>query len=116
VTQNVATPTSWKLQPRLGHCSNYLRRLLKIELVDEKHAFCCAATYIALYAVGAFSLVQSQALQPGDRIVVLKDEANPSAGFRVVAVVSAERVKADGYYVPGIGRGFLIADGVVAPR
>jgi len=70
----------------------------------------------ALYAVGAFSLVQAQALRPGDRMVVLKDEANPSAGFKVVAVVSADFVKADGYYVPAIGRGYLIADGAVAPR
>lgn len=77
---------------------------------------CCAATWIAPYAVGAFSLVQAQALRPGNRIVVLKDESNPSAGFKVVAVDSAERVRADGYYIPAIGRGYLIVDGVVAPR
>lgn len=49
-------------------------------------------------------------------MAVLKDEANDSAGFKVVEVTAAEEVQAAGLYVPGIGRGYLIADGVMAPR
>lgn len=53
---------------------------------------------------------------PGDRIVVLKDESDTSAGFQVVDVTSTDKLKAAGLYVPSIGRGYLIADGVVTPR
>lgn len=71
---------------------------------------------LLLLSVGAFKLVKAKTIVPGDRMAVLKAEGDTSAVFKVIEVTQADKVKAAGLYVPAIGKGYLIADGVVTPR
>lgn len=66
-------------------------------------------------AVGAFETVEASAVLPGDKIAVLKNTSDASAGFEVGAVTHVEEVWANGAYNPALEAPYMIVDDVVAP-
>lgn len=78
------------------------------------NSFCCPSAY-CYHAVGAFETIPANAVQAGDRLVLLADPADASAGFVVAAVSSVESVEAEGMFVPAVEMPYIVADGVVVP-
>jgi len=65
--------------------------------------------------VGAFQAVSANQLRPGDRVAVLIDEANPSAGFTAATVDKVDHVLRHGTYLPAIEKPYIVANGLVTP-
>jgi hypothetical protein len=65
--------------------------------------------------VGPFETVRADSIQAGDKIVLLTNPKDPSAGFFVAAVANSEEVDASGIYNPAIEMPYIIAEGVVVP-
>jgi hypothetical protein len=77
---------------------------------QDLHVLLCAAP-----AVGAFETVPAAQIIKNDRIVVMKDPADHTAGYYVTAVTAVDAVEAEGIYVPAVASPYIVADGVVAP-
>jgi hypothetical protein len=59
--------------------------------------------------------VRADSIQAGDKVVLLANPNDPSAGFFVAAVATSEQVDAPGIFNPAIEMPYIIAEGVVVP-
>lgn len=66
--------------------------------------------------MGSFASLTTEEIKPGDRLAVVADEANPSAGFTAAVVDAVEVVEdSSGIYLPAISKPFMVLDGVIVP-
>lgn len=66
-------------------------------------------------AVGAYENVRADSIKAGDKIVLLANTTDASAGFLVAAVETSTAINASGIYAPGIETPYITADGMVVP-
>jgi hypothetical protein len=67
------------------------------------------------FAVGAFETVLAKTIVPGNKIVLMQDPADLTAGYHVSVVSTVEQVNAEGYYVPAVASPYIVADGAIVP-
>lgn len=66
-------------------------------------------------SVGAFQTARASTLAAGNKIVLLKDQSNPSAGFEVVSVTSVQTVSTTGAFNPAFEMPYIVVNDVVVP-
>lgn len=78
---------------------------------------CCPGTAAAAAAaaVGAFDTLEATYIKTGDKIVILANPADASAGFQVTSVVSSTAEYVAGFILPFVEMPYVIADGVIVP-
>lgn len=74
-----------------------------------------ATGVLPVVPVGAFDTIMTLNVTVGDKIAVVKDPANPGAGFIVAAVTQLAWVTAEGAYNPFVEMPYIVVDGVVVP-